>query len=106
LICFLLSSHCDQTPWQLVDKQKFSDLIDLYQGKKMHGKALAMLHERVHIHFVSIQLRPVLPRRKMTSWTGIRLQSGIFRSSVLARWISSLTTQNGCWRKTRRSACR
>lgn len=25
--------------------QKFSDLIDLYQGKKMHGKALKMLHE-------------------------------------------------------------
>lgn len=29
----------------LVDEQKFSDLIDLYQGKKMHGKALKMLHE-------------------------------------------------------------
>jgi hypothetical protein len=27
------------------DKQKYSDLIDLYQGKKMHDKALTMLEE-------------------------------------------------------------
>lgn len=27
--------------------QKFTDLIDLYQGKKMHAKALKMLHEYV-----------------------------------------------------------
>jgi hypothetical protein len=27
------------------DGQKFGDLIDLYQGKKMHAKALKMLHE-------------------------------------------------------------
>jgi len=27
------------------DEQKFSDLIDLYQGKKMHDKALTMLEE-------------------------------------------------------------
>ncbi|WWC68549.1 uncharacterized protein I206_102478 [Kwoniella pini CBS 10737] len=26
-------------------QKKFGDLIDLYQGKKMHGKALKMLHE-------------------------------------------------------------
>jgi hypothetical protein len=30
-----------------MDVQKFSDLVDLYQGKKMHGKALNMLHECV-----------------------------------------------------------
>jgi hypothetical protein len=27
------------------DGQKYSDLIDLYQGKKMHDKALTMLEE-------------------------------------------------------------
>jgi hypothetical protein len=27
------------------DEQKFGDLIDLYQGKKMHDKALTMLEE-------------------------------------------------------------
>jgi hypothetical protein len=27
------------------DEQKYSDLIDLYQGKKMHDKALTMLEE-------------------------------------------------------------
>jgi hypothetical protein len=29
------------------DEQKYSDLIDLYQGKKMHDKALTMLEECV-----------------------------------------------------------
>lgn len=28
--------------------QKFGDLIDLYQGKRMHSKALKMLHEYRH----------------------------------------------------------
>ena len=29
------------------ERQKYTDLIDLYQGKKMHAKALSMLHESV-----------------------------------------------------------
>lgn len=50
------------------DRQKFSDLIDLYQGKKMHGKALAMLHEWVQVVFyVCTLLTPVSLQRKMKS---------------------------------------
>jgi hypothetical protein len=31
--------------FMILTKQKYSDLIDLYQGKKMHDKALTMLEE-------------------------------------------------------------
>ncbi|OWZ49934.1 hypothetical protein C368_06859 [Cryptococcus neoformans 125.91] len=42
-----IENWCDvkEVEGLLKEKKKFSDLIDLYQGKKMHRKALTMLHE-------------------------------------------------------------
>jgi hypothetical protein len=38
------------------DGQKYSDLIDLYQGKKMHDKALTMLEEWVSLRACASKL--------------------------------------------------
>ncbi|WVO14727.1 hypothetical protein L204_102365 [Cryptococcus depauperatus] len=42
-----IENWCDvqEVEGLLKEKKKFGDLIDLYQGKKMHKKALSMLHE-------------------------------------------------------------
>ncbi|ORX35229.1 hypothetical protein BD324DRAFT_642956 [Kockovaella imperatae] len=42
-----IENWCDveEVEGLLKDQKKFSDLVDLYQGKKMHKKALAMLHD-------------------------------------------------------------
>ena len=94
-------SRSSRSKSQLTFK-KFSDLIDLYQGKKMHKKALAMLHEQVRLPFSCIILTIASQKTKKTNWIGILLLFVTSKNLGLGSWTSFLTRQSGSSRKTQR----